>query len=182
MENSLWCHWANYYVQIVPVVATWPNHLACNPLQIWGRSWPICWCTQMWHLSVLGWYTINMFCSIPTSLHISHVNLDTNHKSLLLMILLGSLKWVNTCCTERAAVLSALTSSMHGTKIAALVQSWLVTVSIESNPCDSGNLVMKLIVTVSKGIASSDPTVVALTKTWFGSTITPTLCWNVIST
>lgn len=72
-------------------------------------------------------------------------------------------------------MLSALTSSMHGMKIAALVQSLLFTVSIESNPCDSGNLVMKLIVTVSKGIASSDPTVVALTKTWFGSTMTPSL-------
>lgn len=35
----------------------------------------------------------------------------------------------------------------------ALVQSWLVTVRMESNPCDGGSLVMRLIATVSKGIA-----------------------------
>jgi hypothetical protein len=39
-------------------------------------------------------------------------------------------------------------------KIVALEQSWLVTVRMESYPCDTGNLVMKLIATVSKGVAS----------------------------
>jgi hypothetical protein len=39
-------------------------------------------------------------------------------------------------------------------KMAALEQSWSITVSIESYPCDTGNLVMKSMVTVSKGVAS----------------------------
>ncbi len=45
-------------------------------------------------------------------------------------------------------------ASLHGINTAALLQSWSVMVSIESYPCDIGNLVMKSNVTVSKGIAS----------------------------
>jgi hypothetical protein len=44
--------------------------------------------------------------------------------------------------------------SLHGMKMAALVQSWSVIVSIESNPFESGNLTMKSMATVSNGIAS----------------------------
>jgi hypothetical protein len=40
-------------------------------------------------------------------------------------------------------------------KIAAFVQPWLVIVSIESNPCEIGNLTMKSSATVSKGVASA---------------------------
>jgi hypothetical protein len=39
-------------------------------------------------------------------------------------------------------------------KIVALEQSWSVTVSMESYPCDMGSLVMKSTATVSKGVAS----------------------------
>jgi hypothetical protein len=39
-------------------------------------------------------------------------------------------------------------------KMAALEQSWSVTMSIELYPCDTGNLVMKSMATVSKGVAS----------------------------
>jgi hypothetical protein len=39
-------------------------------------------------------------------------------------------------------------------KIAAFVQPWLVIVSIESKPCEMGNLTMKSSVIVSKGVAS----------------------------
>jgi hypothetical protein len=40
-------------------------------------------------------------------------------------------------------------------KIAAFVQPWSVMVSMESNPCEIGNLTMKSSVTVLKGMASS---------------------------
>ena len=45
-------------------------------------------------------------------------------------------------------------ASLHGIKITALEQSWSVTVSIESYPCDLGSLVMKSIATTSNGVAS----------------------------
>jgi len=51
------------------------------------------------------------------------------------------------------AVSSAVILSLQGMNIAALVQSWSVTVSIESYPCEIGNLVMKSRVTVLNGIA-----------------------------
>jgi hypothetical protein len=46
-------------------------------------------------------------------------------------------------------------SSLHGMKIAAFVQPWLVMVSIELYPCETGNLTMKSSATVSKGVASN---------------------------
>ena len=98
---------------------------------------------------------MEMFCSIPTILQSSRVNLDVKQGSLSLIILLGSPKWINTCLMYSAAVPSALISSLQGIKIAALVQSWSVIVRIESYPCDSGNLVIKSIATVSNGVASS---------------------------
>jgi hypothetical protein len=45
-------------------------------------------------------------------------------------------------------------SSTHGMKMVAFEQSWSVTVSMESYPCDTGSLVMKSTATVSKGVAS----------------------------
>ena len=44
--------------------------------------------------------------------------------------------------------------SLQGMNIAALVQSWLVIVSIESYPLDGGSLVIKSIATTSNGWAS----------------------------
>ena len=73
-----------------------------------------------------------MFCSMPISLHSSLVNLDANRGSRSLIILLGSPKLVTTFRRYSAAVCSALISSLHGIKIAAFVQSWSVTVRIES--------------------------------------------------
>ena len=64
-----------------------------------------------------------MFCLMPTSLHTLHVN-NVNWGSWSLMILLGSPKCVNTCWIYSAAMPSALISSTHEIKIAALVQSW----------------------------------------------------------
>jgi len=52
------------------------------------------------------------------------------------------------------AVSLAVILSLHGMNTAAFVQSWSVTVSIESYPCEIGNLVMKSSATVSNGIAS----------------------------
>ena len=75
---------------------------------------------------------MEMFCSMPTILHNLHVNLDVNCGSWLLIILLGSLKWINMCLRYNAAVPLVLISLLHGIKMAALVQSWLVTVRTES--------------------------------------------------
>ncbi len=95
-----------------------------------------------------------MFWVVPTLLHIPHMNFDTNLGSLLLMNLLGSPNLGNTCWTISPTVSSAVIASLQGMNIAALLQSWSVTVSIESYPCDTGSLVMKSRATVSKGIAS----------------------------
>ena len=48
---------------------------------------------------------------------------------------------------------SAVIASLHGIRITVLVQSWPVTVSIESYPFDRGNLTMKSIATVSNSSA-----------------------------
>jgi hypothetical protein len=50
---------------------------------------------------------------------------------------------------------SAVMSSLHGMKIATFVHPWSVMVSIESYPCETGNLTMKSSATVSKGAASN---------------------------
>ena len=116
---------------------------------------PIDWSIPIVHpLSIHGWYAVDIFCSIPINLHSSCMNFNTNRGSWLLIILLGSLKWVTMCLRYSAAVPSVLISSMHGIKIAALVQLWSVTVRMESNPCDMGSLVMKSIATVLNGVAS----------------------------
>ena len=58
------------------------------------------------------------------------------------------------CRMISPAISSAVIASLHGMNIAALLQSWSITVSIELYPCDMGSLVMKSRATVSKGIAS----------------------------
>src|SRR6266702_5315950 len=95
-----------------------------------------------------------MFWVVPVLLHNSHMNLDANLGSLSLMNLLGNPNLGNTCWIISPTVSSAVAASLHGMNIAALLQLWSVMVSIESCPCDTGNLVMKSRVTVSKGIAS----------------------------
>ena len=82
------------------------------------------------------------------------MNLEVNFGSLSLMNFSGSPKRRNMCWTISPMVSSAVMLSLHGMKSTALVQSWSVTVSIVSNPCDIGSLVMKSSATVLKGIAS----------------------------
>src|SRR6266702_6090907 len=81
------------------------------------------------------------------------MNLDANFGSLSLMNFSGSLNRGNICWTISPAVSSAVILSLQGMNTAALVQSWSVTVSIKSYPCEMGNLVMKSKATVSNGIA-----------------------------
>src|SRR5580693_2031753 len=95
-----------------------------------------------------------MFCWIPNVLQSSRVNFDVNRGSQLLMIFVGRPYLANTCLAYRAAVSSPDISSTHGMKMVAFEQSWSVTVSMESYPCNTGNLVMKSTATVSKGVAS----------------------------
>src|SRR6266571_1743144 len=97
---------------------------------------------------------MDMFCSIPISLHSPLMNRDTNFGSQSLINHCGSSNCGNTCCMINPAVSSAVMASLHSINKAALLQSWSVTVSIESYPCDTGNLVMKSRATVSNGIAS----------------------------
>ena len=66
----------------------------------------------------------------------------------------GSPNREKTCFTYKAAVPSADISSLHGMNIDALVQSWSVTVRMESYPSDCGNFVMKSSAMVAKGSAS----------------------------
>jgi hypothetical protein len=95
-----------------------------------------------------------MFCWMPNSLQSSRVNFEANRGSRSLMIFMGRPYLVNTCLAYRAAVSSPDISSTHGMKMVAFEQSWFVTVSMESYPCDTGSLVMKSTATVSKGVAS----------------------------
>ncbi|SRR6266702_655513 len=95
-----------------------------------------------------------MFWVVPILLHNPWMNFDANLGSLSLMILQGNLNLGNTCQAISPAVSSAIIVSLQGMNIAALLQSWSVTVSIESYPCDIGSLVMKSRAMVSKGIAS----------------------------
>jgi hypothetical protein len=91
---------------------------------------------------------------MPNSLQSSWVNFEVNRVSQSLMIFVGRPYLVNTCLAYSAAVSSPEISSTHGMKIVAFEQSWSVTVSMESYPCDTGSLVMKSTATVSKGVAS----------------------------
>src|SRR6266704_6814183 len=95
-----------------------------------------------------------MFCVIPVPLHNPLMNLEANFGSLSLMNFSGSPNRGNMCWTISPAVSSAVILSLQGINTAALVQSWSVTVSIESYPCETGSLVMKSKATVSNGIAS----------------------------
>ena len=61
---------------------------------------------------------------------------------------------MKTCLRYNPAVSSVVTSSRHGMKMAALVQSWSTTVRMESLPADSGSFVMKSRAMVSNGSAS----------------------------
>src|SRR5260370_20804261 len=97
---------------------------------------------------------MEMFWVMPRILHSSRVNLDVKCGCLSLMILDGSPYLKITCRRYKAAVSSADISSWQGMNTAALVQSWSVTVRIESLPCDSGNLVIKSSAIVSNGSAS----------------------------
>ena len=96
-----------------------------------------------------------MFCVIPNMRHTSLVKFDANQGSRSLMILLGSPKRLNTWVTKTAAVSSDEMASLHGINSAALVQSWSVTVRMESYPWDGGNFVMKSTAITSNGAASS---------------------------
>ena len=82
------------------------------------------------------------------------MNREANLGSLSLMNFSGSPNRGNTCWMINPAVSSAVMLSLQGMNSAAFVQSWSVTVSIESYPCETGSLVMKSSATVSKGIAS----------------------------
>ena len=95
-----------------------------------------------------------MFCVIPSIRHSSLVNLDANRGSLSLMILVGSPKRLNTWVTKSAAVSSDVMASQQGMNSAALVQSWSVTVRMESYPWDGGNFVIKSTAMTSNGAAS----------------------------
>ena len=58
------------------------------------------------------------------------------------------------CLEYKAAVSLASISSRQGIKHDILVQSWSVTVRMESKPCDSGSFVIKSNAIVLNGSAS----------------------------
>ena|SRR6266702_2239218 len=95
-----------------------------------------------------------MFWVVPVALHSPLTNLEANFGSLSLMNFDGSPNRGNTCWIMSPAVSSAVMLSLQGMNMVAFVQSWSVTVSIESYPCEIGSLVMKSRAIVSNGIAS----------------------------
>src|SRR6266702_2049392 len=97
---------------------------------------------------------MEIFCRVLVPLHSSQMNFDANFRSQSQMKLQGSPNHRKTCFRMSTMVSSAVMASLHGMNSAALVQSWLVIVSMASYPCETSNLVMKSNVTVSKGIAS----------------------------
>ena len=54
----------------------------------------------------------------------------------------------------KSAIPGVVIDSWQGIKMAALEQSWSVTVRMLSNPFESGSLTMRSIATVSKGRAA----------------------------
>jgi hypothetical protein len=82
------------------------------------------------------------------------VNLDAKRGSQSLMICKGNPKRRKTFRTYNAAVSSTIISSQQGMNTDALLQLWSVTIRIESNPWEFGNLVMKSNAIVANGIAS----------------------------
>src|ERR1700744_5739187 len=91
---------------------------------------------------------------MPSILHNSLMNFDANWGSLSLMNRVGNPNLTNTCLTYNAAMSSAVAVSLHGMRTTAFVQSWSITVSIKSHPCDVGNFVMRSMDTTSNGSAS----------------------------
>src|SRR5580693_7558631 len=91
---------------------------------------------------------------MPSNLQSSWVNFEVNRRSRSLMIFVGRPYLANTCLAYRAAVSSPDISSMQGMKMVAFEQSWSVTMSMESYPCDTGSFVMKSTATVLNGVAS----------------------------
>ena len=70
------------------------------------------------------------------------------------------------------AVPSAVISSVQGINTDTLVQSWSVTVSIVSCPCDLGSLVMKSRVITSKGFVSTWALLVLAGHKWVTYSLT----------
>src|SRR6266702_1108739 len=94
-------------------------------------------CSSHWFVrsdcpSVRGWYAVEMFCVVPVPLHSPLMNFEANFGSLSLMNFSGSPNRGNMCWTISPAVSSAVILSLQGMNTAAFVQSWSVTVSIES--------------------------------------------------
>ena len=83
------------------------------------------------------------------------MNLDAKHRLRSLITREGNPNREKICLTYSMAVPSTITSSVQGMNTNALVQSWSVTVSIASYPCDLGSFVIKSRAMTLKGVASS---------------------------
>ena len=87
------------------------------------------------------------------SRHSSFINFDTNLGSLSLMILNGSLNLGKICCKNSSATPLAVIISLQGIMISIFVQSWSVTVKMESYPANSSSFMIKSINMVWNGNA-----------------------------
>src|ERR1700682_858051 len=96
-----------------------------------------------------------MFCLTSNCLQSSLKKVEVKRGSLSEIIRFGSPTKGKTRSLNNLATPSASTVSLHGIKITALVQSWSVTVIIESNPSEVGNLTIKSTAMVWKGRAPS---------------------------
>ena len=88
---------------------------------------------------------------IPSCWQSSSKIFDVKRVSLLEIIFLGNPMKGNTRSLKSSATPTASIVSLHGSKITPFVQSWLVIVSMESYPLESGSLVMKSIEMVVNG-------------------------------
>jgi len=117
------------------------------------RAVSTCWLVFSLCLSVCGWYMLTMFCLISNILHIFLKTFEVNLVSQSKITLFGSPTNRNTCSRYNFATSNALMSSLQGSKITTLVQSWSVTISIMLYPFESGSFTIKSIAMVENGHA-----------------------------
>ncbi len=96
---------------------------------------------------------LNIFCFISNSLQMPLKTYEVNFISLSKITHSGSPTNGNTHSKYSLVMLRAPISSLQGNRITTFMQSWSVTVSMESYPLEIGSLTIKSIAIVKNDCA-----------------------------
>ena len=113
----------------------------------------MCWLVFLLCLSVWGWYALDIFCFIFNSLQMPLKICEVNLISLSEITHSSNPTNGNAYSKYSLVMLRAPMSSLQGNKITTFVQSWSVTVSMESYPLEIGSLTIKSIAIVKNDCA-----------------------------